>query len=248
MNLTILQFDSIGSTNTEALEQARKGADEGLCIVAREQTAGRGRQGRAWVSGKDAGLYFSIVMRPKIEIRFVPLITLMTAVAVYDVLKELGLDPDIKWPNDLHVNGRKICGILAEMTETPKGRAVIVGIGINLNSSNYPPEIADTATSIGEGTGQPANLEDLLSSLTRNLAQYCDILYNPNGPEAVREAWAKRSSYHAGKEVRVNLPDGVLTGITRGIAADGALIVETSEGSIETIHAGDVERLRSAGV
>lgn len=246
MNLTILQFDSIGSTNTEALEQARKGADEGLCIVAREQTAGRGRQGRNWVSGKDAGLYFSIVLRPRVEIRFIPLVTLMTAVAVFDVLEELGLAPDIKWPNDLHVDGKKICGILAEMTETPKGRAVIVGIGINLNSSNYPPEIADTATSIEEETGHPANLENLLSSLTRYLARYCDILYNPNGPEAVREAWAKRSSYHAGKEVRVTLPDGVLIGVTRGIAEDGALMIETPGGSIETVHAGDVERLRSS--
>lgn len=246
MDLTILRFDSIGSTNTEAIEQAKKGADEGLCIVAQEQTAGRGRQGRAWASGKDAGLYFSIVLRPRIDNRFVPLITLMTAVAVYDVLRDIGLEPDIKWPNDLHINEKKICGILAEVAETPKGRAIIVGTGINLNSSNYPPEIVDTATSIEEETGAPADREQILTLLTRSLSVYCDILYNPNGPAAVRDAWAKRSSYHSGKEVRVTLPGSTLTGVTRGIAEDGALIIETPGGSCETIHAGDVEKLRSA--
>jgi len=150
MNITLLTFDTIDSTNTEALKQARLGADEGVCIVARQQTAGRGRHGRPWVSEKDAGLYFSIVLRPKIETQYLPLITLMTGVAVHDTLAEFGITADIKWVNDLHVDGKKIGGILAETTDTPKGLAVIVGIGINLRSSNFPPEIADTATSMQE--------------------------------------------------------------------------------------------------
>ncbi len=150
MNINLLTFDSLDSTNTEALKHARLGADEGVCVVARQQTAGRGRHGRPWVSEKDAGLYFSIVLRPKIETQYLPLITLMTGVAVHDTLAEFGINADIKWVNDLHVDGKKICGILAETTDTPKGLAVIVGIGINLKSSNFPPEIADTATSIKE--------------------------------------------------------------------------------------------------
>jgi BirA family biotin operon repressor/biotin-[acetyl-CoA-carboxylase] ligase len=129
MNINLLTFDSLDSTNTEALKHARLGAEEGLCIVARQQTAGRGRHGRTWVSEADAGLYFSIVLRPKIETQYLPLITLMTGVAVHDTLGEVGIDADIKWVNDLHVDGKKICGILAETTDTPKGLAVIVGIG-----------------------------------------------------------------------------------------------------------------------
>ena len=148
MNITVLTFDTLESTNTEATKQARLGADEGLCIVARQQTKGRGRHGRTWVSEKDAGLYFSIVLRPKLETRFLPLITLMTGVAVHDTLQAFGLNPDIKWVNDILVSDRKIAGILAETAETKTGLAVIVGIGINIRSSNYPSEIADTATSI----------------------------------------------------------------------------------------------------
>src|SRR5688572_14200132 len=107
MNITVLTYDTIDSTNTEALKQARLGADEGLCIVARQQTAGRGRHGRTWVSGKDAGLYFSIVLRPNLDTKFLPLITLMAGVAVYDTLQELGLKPDIKWVNDVLVDEKK---------------------------------------------------------------------------------------------------------------------------------------------
>lgn len=155
MNITILTFDTLDSTNTEALKQARLGAEEGVCIVARQQSAGRGRHGRKWVSEKDAGLYFSIVLRPKIETQYLPLITLMTGVAVHDTLGELGIDADIKWVNDLLVNEKKICGILAETTETNDGPAVVVGIGINIKSSSFPPDIAYIATSIEEQLSDP---------------------------------------------------------------------------------------------
>src|ERR1051326_276736 len=119
---TILQFESLPSTNTEAARQAALGAPEGLCVVAREQTAGRGRQQRAWASPKDAGLYFSIVLRPKMEVGVWPLITLAAAVAARDALAEAcALETDIKWPNDLLARGRKLCGIPPETSETPRG-------------------------------------------------------------------------------------------------------------------------------
>jgi len=101
MNFTILRFDTLESTNTEAANQARAGADEGLCILARQQTAGRGRHGRTWISERDSGLYFSLILRPKLDAEFLPLITLMSGIAVYDALEELGLKPDIKWVNDV---------------------------------------------------------------------------------------------------------------------------------------------------
>src|SRR3954471_7220425 len=104
MDLTIIRYDTIGSTNIEAADHARRGAAEGLCIIAREQTAGRGRHGREWVSQPDAGLLFSIVLRPQMDQRSFPLITLMAGVAVHDTLKSFGLEPDIKWVNDILVD------------------------------------------------------------------------------------------------------------------------------------------------
>src|SRR2546421_6428658 len=126
---TIIRFDSIDSTNLEAMRQARAGAAEGLCILAREQTQGRGRLDRSWQSPKDAGLYCSLVLRPKLEMNAWPLITLMAALAVCDaLLRACSLRADIKWPNDLCVRERKLCGILAETVDTETGSAAIVGI------------------------------------------------------------------------------------------------------------------------
>lgn len=244
MKLTILRFDELESTNTEALNQAKRGADEGLCIVARQQTAGRGRHGRVWLSEKDAGLYFSIILRPKIETRFLSLITLMTAVAVYETVKNYGLKPDIKWANDVHIGGKKISGILAETVETPNSLAVIVGIGINLKSSNFPPEIADIATSIVAEIGKTVEVENLLEKLTANLDKFYRMFNDENGAEKIRRAWAQRSSYFSGKKVKAALENETIFGTTRGIEENGALRVELETGEIRIIHAGDVENLR----
>lgn len=244
MNFTILRFDSIGSTNTEALNQARQGADEGLCVVARRQTAGRGRHGRGWISETDAGLYFSIVLRPKIENKYLPLLTLMTAVAVADLLVELyALEVDIKWANDVHVGGKKICGILAEMTETNRGLAIVVGIGINLKSSNFPLELRETATSVEQETAQTPDVEILLQNLTRNLDEFYRSLNVTDGAAKIRREWARRSSYFEGKNVRVKLATETITGTTCGLEENGALRVETG-GEIKIVQTGDVEMLR----
>lgn len=245
MKFTILRFETIGSTNTEAINQAKRGADEGLCIVANEQTAGRGRHGRTWVSPKGSGLYFSFILRPQIEIRFIPLITLMSAIAVHQTLEEVyKFECDIKWVNDIHVNGKKICGILAETAETEKGLAVIVGIGINLKSSNFPAELAETATSIESETGKTPDLNIFLPALTSSLQKYCDILYESKGAEKIRQEWSDRSSYAFGKNVRIKLENETIYGVTRGIEENGSLRLETESGEIKIVSAGDVEQLR----
>lgn len=258
MNITIVTFDTIDSTNTEALKQARHGADEGLCVVARQQTAGRGRHGRTWVSEKDAGLYFSIVLRPKLDTKFLPLMTLMTGVAVHDTLEEFGIRSDIKWVNDLLVNERKICGILAETTDTNDGLAVVVGIGINLRSSNLPAEIADTATSIEEVLSTPPAVPggfsprhitrlstELVESLTKYLSYFYDILNGENGPAEISGEWRNRSSYFSGKSVRVVSENGSVSGVTDGLEPNGALRVRKEDGTVAIIQAGDVEKIRS---
>jgi BirA family transcriptional regulator, biotin operon repressor / biotin---[acetyl-CoA-carboxylase] ligase len=246
MNINVLTFDSIDSTNTEALKQARLGADEGLCIVAHQQTAGRGRHGRTWVSDKNAGLYFSIVLRPKLDTRFLPLITLMTGVAVHDTLQEFGLKPDIKWVNDILVNEKKISGILAETAETQNGIAVVVGIGINIRSSNFPDEIADTATSIEAQSGQKPTADELANTLTRFFVYFHDILLGDNGPKEILTEWRRRSTYFSGKRVRVTLENETVEGTTAGLEENGALRVRKSDGSVTIIQAGDVEQLRAA--
>ena len=245
MNFTILRFDELASTNTEALNQVKQGADEGLCIVAERQTAGRGRHGRVWLSEKNAGLYFSLVLRPRLENKFLPLITLMTAVVVFDLLAELyHLKPDIKWANDVHINGKKISGILAEMTETASGAAIVVGIGINLKSSNFPPELKEIATSIEEETHQTPDIEMLLRNLTRLFNDFYQILNSENGAEKIRLEWAQRSSYFSGKSVKAVLENETMTGITCGIEENGALRIQMESGEIKIIQAGDVEMLR----
>ena len=245
MDIIFLNFEKLESTNSEAIEQAKRGADEGLCVVARQQTAGRGRHGRTWISEKDSGLYFSIVLRPRVETKFLPLLTLMTSIVVYEVLKELyKLTPDIKWSNDVHIQNNKISGILAETTETKKGLAIIIGIGINLNSKNFPDELSETATSIEQETNLKPNLDELLNSLTHFFQYFYDIFQSENGVKTIRAEWAKRSSYFEGKDVRVNVGNKLIYGKTCGLAENGALRIRTKSGEIQIIQAGDVEQVR----
>ena len=240
----VLRFESLPSTNTELARLASAGAAEGLAVVADEQTAGRGRLQRQWLSPKGAGLYFSILLRPKIPTEHWPLITFMAALAVGDALTEaVDLQTDIKWPNDLLVNERKICGILAEAIETPAGRAVILGIGINLTQSAFPPDLANVATSVSEATGGRAERETILAALLSTLSRWYALM---NEPEKIVAAWCSRSSYASGKLVQVSNGDEVWQGTTCGVERDGALRLSTASGEIKLVRAGDVYSVRSS--
>jgi BirA family biotin operon repressor/biotin-[acetyl-CoA-carboxylase] ligase len=241
----ILRFESLASTNIEAARQATEGAAEGLCVVAGEQTAGRGRLQRRWVSPKNAGLYFSIILRPQFEQSTWPLLTLMAAIAVHDVLREAcALETDIKWPNDILLNDKKLCGILAETVETPLGRAVVVGIGVNLTKNSFPEELELEATSVEAATGRSQKLEGLLEALIAALRRYYEMLKQPAGPETIIREWCARSSYGEGKLIRVVESNKSLVGTTRGLERDGALRVETYAGEIRVVRAGAVTSVR----
>jgi len=249
LDIQLLRFDALPSTNTEALRQAQAGAPAGLSIVAREQTAGRGRHARTWVSPKDAGLYFSILLRPRLDAPLWPLLTLAAALAVRAALAEAcALTPDIKWPNDLLADGRKLCGILAEVCDTPQGRACVVGIGINLTDEAFPSELSARATSVAAATGRAPDREALLSALVRQLVAHYTQLHEPHGPETIRNAWCAASSYAHGKRVRVETGTEQFDGTTRGLEPDGALRVETGAGAIKLVHAGDVYALREMNI
>ncbi len=246
MKPLILRFDSLPSTNTEAARQAAAGAPEGLCVVAREQTSGRGRRERAWVSQRDAGLYLSIVLRPaRLAPQAWPLITLAAALAVRDALIEAcTLEADIKWPNDIVAHGRKLCGILAETVETQTGRAVILGIGVNLDDQAFPPELKETATSVASLTGKAHDAETLLQSLLGAVFRRYAALQAAGGAQEIVSEWSRHSSYARGRRVRVALAAETFDGLTRGLEPDGALRVETDQGKIRIVRAGDITSLR----
>jgi len=215
---------------------------EGVSVVADEQTAGRGRLQRAWSSPKGAGLYFSILLRPTIAQNYWPLITFMAAIAVGDALREAaGVETDIKWPNDLLSGERKICGILAEAIDTPGGRAVILGIGINLTQSAFPPELEHVATSVSEATGSPVEREQILTALLDSLPRWYALLEQP---AQIVDAWSNRSSYAIGKLVQVSNGDDLWQGTTCGVEPDGALRLRTASGEIKLVRAGDVHSVR----
>src|ERR1043165_5867810 len=240
----VLRFDSLPSTNTELARRASEGAAEGLVILSEEQTAGRGRLQRVWSSPKGAGLYFSILLRPTIPQNYWPLITFMAALAVGDALREAcGVETDIKWPNDLLSGERKICGILAEAIDTPAGRAVILGIGINLTQNAFPPELANVATSVSDATGGHIERETILAALLSALSRWYALL---NEPEKIVAAWCSRSSYASGKLVQVSNGDDVWQGTTCGVERDGALRLGTANGEIKLVRAGDVYSVRSS--
>ena len=243
---TIVRFDSLPSTNLEAARRAVEGADEGLCVVAAEQTQGRGRLGRQWVSPKGAGLYFSILLRPAFSQGSWPLLTLMAAVAVQDALWDsCNVRTDIKWPNDVIAAEKKLCGILAETVETRKGSAVVAGIGINLNQNSFPPELNDVATSVEAVSKEPANVELVLESLVKALSNHYRSLQMRGGPKNLVNDWCSRSSYCRGKRITVTEGADSFVGTTRGIENDGALIVETDNGELKVVRAGDISSVRA---
>src|SRR5437660_7654854 len=219
---TILRLETIDSTNLEAIRQAKAGAKEGLCIVAREQTAGRGRLDRTWLSPKDAGLYLSIVLRPAIAMNSWPLLSLVSALAVSDALvRACSLKPDIKWPNDVCMSDRKLCGILAETIETPPGPAAIVGIGINLKRTALSDDLRQTATSIEEVTGSEPDTANVLSELLKAFGERYDILQSDDGFEHTIREWCASSSYAFDRAVRVSVDRVSFEGRTRGLESDG---------------------------
>jgi BirA family biotin operon repressor/biotin-[acetyl-CoA-carboxylase] ligase len=242
----ILRYKSLPSTNNEAARLAALGYDEGIAVVAEEQTAGRGRLQRSWVSPMGAGLYCSVLLRPKFSADRWPLITFVAALSVSDALLEAcDLQTDIKWPNDLLAGERKICGILAEVIDTEEGRAVILGMGVNVTREAFPEELALVAISIDEATERENERSTILHFLLRALERWYPLLEEFDGDQKVIAEWTSRSSYAEGKLVSVVNGDDTLTGITKGLAPDGAQRLETDTGVIE-VRAGDVTRVRAS--
>lgn len=173
----ILCFEEIDSTNLEIKRQVLNKGQHGLVVVAEEQTKGRGRKGRSWVSPKGTGIWMSILLKPRIDPHSASMLTLVAGLAVCESIKAMtGLEAKIKWPNDIVINGKKICGILTEMsTEIDHLGYVVLGIGINVNTEMFPQGIQDIASSIFIESGQKISRVKLLQNILKSLEKYYDI-------------------------------------------------------------------------
>lgn len=238
---TIHNYEEIDSTNTEGKRLAEKGAGHGTVIQAQIQTAGRGRRGRSWSSPKGAGLWFSMILRPDVSQESAPVITLAAAMAVVKAIERLpGAKPQIKWPNDVVMSGKKVCGILTEMSPRKEGvDYIIVGIGINVKQQAFPPDVILTATSLEqELPGVSVCNEMLLSAVLEEFEHYYEKYLQTMDVSLFLDEYHDRLA-NKDKQVKVLDPRGVYEGIARGINQRGELLVER-EGTLITVNAGEV--------
>lgn len=238
-------FAQLDSTNLRAAVLADDGAAEGTVIVAEEQSAGKGRLGRRWSSPAGVNLYLSIILRPPIVPQEAVMLTFLSSLAVARTIEsESGLRPTVKWPNDVLLNGGKIAGLLNEMNaETERINHVILGIGVNLNMQRdqFPPDLRYPATSLALELGRPVDRVTFCRALLCEIDRlYRDYLQS--GGEAVRDGWLMY--FHlAGQTVEVTLPDRTVRGVVQGLDSDGALLLQHADGHRERILAGDVRPL-----
>jgi len=238
----IYHFFKIDSTNSVAMRLGESGEPHGTIVLAEEQTAGRGRAGRTWTSEKSAGIYCSILLRPPIPPAHAPLLTLVAGLAARDAAAEdLDTLPDIRWPNDLLVGGRKVCGILTEMHAEPdRLHYAVIGIGINVNQAKMPAELADIATSLRMETGKIHSRLELLIRLLRYLDRYYNQFLS-EGADPILHRFAEVSSYFQGKRVRITTATETFTGTTAGLESNGVLRVTRDDGrGIVPVVSGDV--------
>jgi BirA family biotin operon repressor/biotin-[acetyl-CoA-carboxylase] ligase len=231
-------FPEIGSTMDAARELAKKGVEEGTIVIAEAQTRGRGRLSREWLS-PEGGIYFTIILRPGISPAYAPRINLMASIAVAATIRKLfGLKAELKWPNDVLIAGRKVCGILAEMdAEMDVVNFVNVGIGINANTSI--PQFEKTVTSLKDMLGREISRKEFLSVLLVEIERQQPLLMKAD----LLQEW-KKISLTLNKDVRVIAPGEVIVGRSIDIDTTGALIVKEKNGSLKKVMAGDCNHLR----
>ena len=238
----IVSLDEADSTNLQACRLGDEGADDGLVVIADRQSSGKGRMGRRWESPGGVNLYASILLRPPVLPFEAPKLTFLSAVAVCRAINNCtGLQSTVKWPNDILLNGAKVAGLLNEMSsETEQVHYVVLGIGVNLNmrAEQFPDDLRYPATSLAIATGKAVSR----LAFTRSLLQELDALYQiylEQGSTPIFTAWTEPCDL-TGKRVQVDCNNLLVEGTMAGLGDDGALLVRTSAGKIESIYAGDV--------
>lgn len=241
----IIIHESVASTQNEVHRLAATGAAHGTLVVAEEQTEGRGRQGRFWLSPPGGGIWMSLLIRPDLPIALAPQMTLVAATALCRTLRrETGASVGIKWPNDLLASDKKLCGILVESVgedERIRHMAVGVGIDVHLEAKDYPPELRDIATSLLLETGRRFDRGALAGAFLREFDALYD-LYFAEGFAPIRTLW-ESLSVTLGRRIRHQTGDRLTEGVAESLDERGALVVKTDAGDRVTLHAGEIETI-----
>ena len=233
-------FQETGSTNDVVERMARDGVPEGVVVFAESQTKGRGRLGRKWISPAGLGLWFSLLLRPAMPPSAVTQITIAAATAVARAIRlETGLAPQIKWPNDILLGGKKVVGILTELSaEMDCVRYVVVGIGVDVNVREFPGDLRAVATSLAAEAGRPFVRSEIAAAILRELdADYSRV--TGGGFSSVAEEW-ERQCVTLGRRVIVHIGDRTVSGRAEALDSDGALLLRGDYGHLERIVGGDV--------
>ena len=234
-------FYKIGSTNTAAMFAAAEGAPEGSVFLAEEQLAGRGRGANSWQSPRSTGIYCSIVLRPALPPSEVLVLSLAAGLAVRAAIEQVDsrVTADLKWPNDVLIGGKKVCGILAEMNaEATRVRYIVVGVGINVNQASFPEDLP--ATSLRLATGTEWSRVELVAALLKSLnREYRQLLQDSDARESILRRFAENSSWVLGKAVRIEENGSAFEGTTQGLDPRGFLQVQTAKG-MQTVLSGTV--------
>jgi len=244
----IHHHSSLPSTSDEAIALARAGAAQGEVVIADRQTAGRGRRGRSWLSPPKVNLHLSVILRPDLPPQRAPELVSLVAVAAAETLRELGVPARIKWPNDLVVEGRKLAGILLDLSaEADRIHHVVVGVGFNLNITldDFPEELRPLVSSVRLETGAPVPRAAVVASFLAILEGWLDR-FADEGFAPVRARYRELSSI-LGKPVRMSEADRSLEGVAEEIDESGALLIRKSDGSVERFLSGDITSLRVSG-
>ncbi|MFJ5757786.1 biotin--[acetyl-CoA-carboxylase] ligase [Neobacillus sp. NPDC093182] len=235
--------ETVESTQKIAHRLAYENASEGTVIIAEEQVAGRGRMDRKWHSPKYTGVWMSIILRPNIPLPKAPQLTLLTAVAIVQAIEDLtGLLPEIKWPNDILIRGKKVTGILTELeAEADRINSIIIGIGMNVNQTkeDFPIELQETATSLFIEKGDKVSRSDLIKAIFMNLEKLY-LLYLEEGFLPIKLLW-EGYAISIGRKITARTLSNSITGTAQGITDDGVLIMVDDHGKTHHVYSADIE-------
>ena len=240
-NKKIRYYEQLDSTNTKASELALEGAEHGTVVVAGCQTAGKGRRGRTWESPSEDNIYMSILLRPEFEADRAPMITLVMAYSVAKVLQENGFaDVQIKWPNDLVLSGKKVCGILTEMhLQGTTIDSIVVGVGVNVNTTSFLEELVDKATSLFLECGKLLDKEQLIVDIVETFTEMYDRFAEAGDLEFLQDAY-NAILVNKNREVCILEPKNEYKAYAYGINPNGELVVRLEDGTEKKVYAGEV--------
>ena len=240
-NKKIRYYEQLDSTNTKVSELALEGAEHGTVVVAGCETAGKGRRGRTWESPSEDNIYMSILLRPEFEADRAPMITLVMAYSVAKVLQENGFaDVQIKWPNDLVLSGKKVCGILTEMhLQGTTIDSIVVGVGVNVNTTSFLEELVDKATSLFLECGKLLDKEQLIVDIVETFTEMYDRFAEAGDLEFLQDAY-NAILVNKNREVCILEPENEYTAYAYGINPNGELVVRLEDGTERNVYAGEV--------